>query len=103
VSKLIEFLEKMGQDATLRHATPAQLADALARSGLEVSACAAILMKDQRLLEALLDANANICCMVARPMKEDDEEEEVEEEGDEGGKTEKPKSVKSHARTRRAA
>jgi hypothetical protein len=102
VSKLIEFLEKMGQDASLRHATPAKLVEALMRSDLNDSEREAILRKDQRLLEAMLDARANVCCMVAKPMREEPDEAEEEKEETEK-KDDKPKSVKPQAAARRVA
>lgn len=76
---IIDFLEKMGQDAELRNATDAELEAALKQAGIDGSARAAILWKDQRLLESLLHADTNVCCMIARPMREDEEEEEAEE------------------------
>ena len=108
MSKIIEFLEQLGQDATLRYATDAELEAALLQAGLSASDRTAILGKDQRLLEALLDAKANICCMVANPKEPDPdgltvpgekEDREVKEKKDD-----KAKSLKSpDAPARRAA
>jgi hypothetical protein len=97
VSKIIEFLEKWGQDADLRHASNAELNVALMHADIDDSARAVVLQKDQRLLEELLDAGANVCCMIATPMEEDDDEEEAEEKKEvEADKNDKASGVKSH-------
>jgi hypothetical protein len=97
VSKIIEFLEKLGQDADLRHATTAELNAALMHADIDDSARAVVLQKDQRLLEELLDAGSNVCCMIAMPQTEDDEEEEAEEEKEvEADKNDKASGMKSH-------
>ncbi len=82
MSNVIEFLEKMGQDALLRHATPAELDEALIRAGIEPALRAAVLDPDSTLLESLLGANHNIFCAVNVPHEEEEEEREDEEEGE---------------------
>jgi hypothetical protein len=77
---VIDFLEQMGRDAQLRFATGLEVEAALTRAGIEPSVRAAILGGDQLLLESLVGASHNICCMINVP----DEEEESEEEDDEG-------------------
>jgi hypothetical protein len=93
VSNVIDFLERFGQDADLRHATDEAVAEALRNAGIEPALQAAVLDKDQRALEALLGADTNVCCMI---YKEDEEEETEEEEDDEDDEhepdEEKPKS-----------
>lgn len=83
MSDIIDFLEKLGQDATLRNATRSELESALLQSGFDASARAAVLQKSSRELETLLHANSNICCMVARPMRED-EDDDAEPDTDKG-------------------
>jgi hypothetical protein len=102
VSNVIDFLERFGQDADLRHATDAAVAEALRNAGIEPALQAAVLDKDQRALEALLGADTNVCCMV---FKEDEEEEETEEEeGDEDDEHEPDEDKpKAQVRSRRLA
>jgi hypothetical protein len=106
VSKIIEFLEQLGQDATLRYATDAELEAALLQAGLNPADRTAILGKDQRLLEALLDAKANVCCMVANPKEPDPDGLKEAEEGErevKEKKDDKAKSLKSPAAPARRA
>jgi hypothetical protein len=82
MSNVIDFLDQMGRDAQLRSATALEVEAALLRAGIEPRARAAILGGDQLLLESLVGASHNICCMINVP----DEEEESEEEDDDDGK-----------------
>jgi hypothetical protein len=72
MSEVIEFLEQLGKDANLRHASQAEIGQALARTQIDPSVQAAILNEDQRQLEALLGADTNVCCMIFVPEDEDD-------------------------------
>lgn len=83
---VIDFLERMGQDADLRHASREMLEEALQNSGIEPALRAALLGEDRRGLEALLGTESTVCCII---WKEDEEEEEEEEEEDEDEKEEK--------------
>jgi hypothetical protein len=78
MSSVIDFLERMGQDARLRHASRDDLERVLASAKIDQELQAAILAKDQALLEVLL-GNINICCMVD-PSKEDEGEDEDAED-----------------------
>jgi hypothetical protein len=80
VSNVIDFLERFGQDAGLRHATSDAVAEALKSAGIDPELRAAILAKDQWTLEALLGADTNVCCMTNKPEDEEEEEEEDDEE-----------------------
>jgi len=80
VLNLIDFLERCGQDAELRHASAEVMEEALRGIGIEPTLRTAILNKDQRALEALLGADTNVCCMVHR--EDEEEEEEPEDEDD---------------------
>jgi hypothetical protein len=80
VSNVIDFLERFGQDADLRHAPSDALAEALKSAGIDPELRAAILGKDQRTLEALLGADTNVCCMTNKPEDEEEEPEEDDEE-----------------------
>ena len=82
MSDTIEFLERLGRDAQLRHASHEQIGQALARTAIDPRLQAAILNEDQQQLETLLGADTNVCCMIFVPEDEDDvppEEEFVRE------------------------
>ena len=80
MSNVMDFLEKWGRDAQLRHATGAELEQALLRAGIEPAERAAILGADRCTLESLLGAGSRIVCAVFAPEKEEEEEEEDGEE-----------------------
>jgi hypothetical protein len=74
MSNVIDFLEKWGQDAQLRHATSAELEQALLRAGIEPAERAAILGADRCTLESLLGARSRLVCAILVPEEEADEE-----------------------------
>ena len=80
MSNVIDFLERFGQDAGLRHAPSDAVAEALKSAGIDPELRAAILANDQRTLEALLGADTNVCCMTNKPEDEEEEPEEDDEE-----------------------
>jgi hypothetical protein len=69
MSDVIDFLEKLGQDSTLRHATGAQLQGAM--SDLDPQLRAALMAGDRQTIEALLGTD-NVCCLVNAPMQGDE-------------------------------
>jgi hypothetical protein len=77
MSNVINFLERVGQDAQLRHASEDELLLALASAQIDPALQAALIAKDQARLEVLLAANANVCCGL-HPGKEDDDDSEEE-------------------------
>jgi hypothetical protein len=93
VSNLIDLLERIGQDADLRHAAGEMLEEALRNAGIDPALRAAILGKDQRVLEDLVGAQPNICCTVHREDEEEEEEEEPEEEEEHEGEDEDEKAM----------
>jgi Skp family chaperone for outer membrane proteins len=86
MSNVIDFLEKWGQDSQLRHATSAELEQALLRAGIEPAERAAIFGADRCALESLLGARGRVVCAIFAP-----EEEENEEEDEDGEEKEKEK------------
>ena len=92
MSNVIDFLEQMGRDAQLRSATGLEVEAALIQAGIEPGVRAAILGGDRLLLESLVGANHNICCMINVP----EEEEESEEEDDEGGEEKEDEGEDDH-------
>ena len=81
MSNVIDFLERMGQDAQLRHASRSEVELVLKDAQIDPELQAAILAKDRATLETLL-GHVNVCCMLA-PAKEDEEEEESPSRDDE--------------------
>ena len=83
MSNVIDFLQRLGQDADLRHAPRAALELALGEADIDPALREALLGADQRKLESLLGADTNVCAMIAPGKKEEDEEEDEDEEDDE--------------------
>jgi len=83
VSNVIDFLQRLDQDADLRHAPRAALELALAEADIDPALREALLGADQRKLESLLGADTNVCAMVSPGKKEEDEEEDEDDFDDE--------------------
>lgn len=78
MSNVIDFLERMGQDARLRHASQNEVELALVSEQVDLDLQAAILAKNSSHLGALLGQGV-FCCM-QEPGKEDDDEDDDTEE-----------------------
>jgi hypothetical protein len=87
VSNVIDFLERLGRDAELRHASDEAVNEALREAGIDPAVRQAIVGKDQCELERLLGGDTTVCCLIHSP--DDDEEEEDEEHEDEEDEDEK--------------
>ena len=83
MSNVIDFLERFGRDAELRHASDEAVEAALTQAGIEPALRLAIVGKDQGALERLLGADTNVCCLVNKPDEEEEEDDDVEEDDDE--------------------
>ena len=66
MSDVIDFLEKLGQDSALRHAS---LDSVLAQARLSPEVRAALASRDAGALAALL-GSANVCCLINAPQEE---------------------------------
>lgn len=93
---VIEFLERMGQDASLREASGPELETALADAAIDETVRAAILDQDGSQLQALLGKGP----LFAVLMPDEDEEEEGDEDEDE---EERPSEDRLHAQGADAA
>jgi hypothetical protein len=81
----------MGRDAHWRHITGEAMEAALIQAGIEPPARAAILGENRALLESLVGAGPNICCLVNHPEEEEKpREDEDEDEDDEDEKKKEP-------------
>ena len=76
MSNVIDFLERVGQDAQLRQGSQNEMELAMTRAQIDPELQAAIVAKDQSLLEMLLGQGI-LCCM-QMPGKEDEDEDEDE-------------------------
>lgn len=83
---VIEFLDQLGRNARLRHATPAELERAITAAGIDPELRSALLGDDPLRLGALLGAQPNVCCLVVKPDPAEPDEDEEEEEDEEDDK-----------------
>lgn len=97
MSNVIDFLERLGKDAQLRHAPDSALEQALINAQIDPAVREAILLRDQRRLEDLLGANANVCCVIYAPMQEEGDEEDEEKRQDDGEAPDEEKAVRLRA------
>jgi hypothetical protein len=77
MADIIEFLERLGRDASLRHAPEAVLEQALRDAQIDPQLHAALMRGDQTEVEAVLGVN-NVCCMVFVPVPPGADETEPE-------------------------
>jgi hypothetical protein len=80
MSRAIDFLERLGQDAGLRHAAPEDLQSLLAEAGLQPDVQRTVLASDVDRLYALLGGAASICVQFPADEEEEGEGEEEEEQ-----------------------
>jgi len=79
VTEIIDFLQKLGQDAQLRHAGYGEIRAALAAARIDKVAADAILAGDERTLAQYLAAPSEVCCLIFVPRREDEEPEKDDE------------------------
>jgi len=85
MSNVIEFLEKLGQDAQLRDAPQEELAAALAEAQVEAPYCSAILAKDASQLQDLLGLRPMLYVLMPAEEEEEEDGEDEEEHEEEPG------------------
>lgn len=77
----IEFLDRLGSNARLRHAAPGEIEKALDDAAIDPGLRSALLADDVLRLGELLGAQRNVCCLIVKPdPAQPDEEEEDEDE-----------------------
>lgn len=81
MTDVLDFLERLGQDAQLRHGSQDDLELALSNTGLASELQSAILAKDPARLGTLLGQVPQ--CNVFFPSKEDEEQDDESEETEE--------------------
>lgn len=98
MSSVIEFLERMGADALLRHASHEDIAVALEESQVEADIGAAIIARSTSDLYALLDLRP-MFHVQNNPGREEEEEEEEGEDDEEAPSQRKLAELPSARRT----
>jgi hypothetical protein len=83
MSSVIEFLERMGADAQLRHASQDEIAVALEQSQIDSALGAAIIARSTADLYSLLDLRPMFHTLENPGREDEDEEGEGEDEGEE--------------------
>ena len=83
MSKVISLLQRLGEDAALRHADRATLERALLEMELDPELRAALLDADPQRLAALLGAPAKVVCAIFPGKTPDDDEDDKDDEPDE--------------------
>jgi hypothetical protein len=86
MTTLIEFLEKMGSDAQLRGSCGEDLVRAMETAGIDAAAREALLSQDQRDLEELMGASANVFASLEAPEDEGEAPVTPPSTPDDGGK-----------------
>lgn len=76
MTDVIDFLERLGQDSTLRRVP---LESTLNGAELSGEVRAALAKRDQRTLESLLGVS-NVCCLVNAPIEEDQKDSPVKKD-----------------------
>jgi hypothetical protein len=75
MSDIIDLLERLGQDARLRHATRPEIEQNLQDANVSLDVRTAFTTGDQRQLESLLGLDGNVCCIIYMPREMPDAEE----------------------------
>ena len=102
MSDVIDFIERLGQDSALRYASRQVVDRVLSETQLTPAMRIALVNADQRMLESLLGADTNVCCVVNAPLgDEDDEDAKPRKAEDE--KSKDVESVASQSRLSRVA
>jgi hypothetical protein len=73
MSNVIDFLERLGQDSSLRYASSAVLEGAAREGQMTPQLWAALKACDRSVIESVLGANSNVCCMTHAPIEGEDE------------------------------
>lgn len=72
MADVIEFIERMGKDAQLRHASAAVLEQAMRDAQMSPGARAALLRGDRAEIQAILGGESNVCCVIYAPEPDGD-------------------------------
>jgi len=101
MSDIIDLIERMGQDSALRYASRPVLDKVMSEARVSPELRAALASGDQRLLESVLGATTNVCCVVNAPLTEEDEDATPRKANDDKSKA--PQAVSSQLPLSRVA
>jgi hypothetical protein len=101
MSDVIDFIERLGQDSALRYASRQVVDRVLSEAQVSPEMRIALASRDQPLLESLLGATTNVCCIVEAPLTEEDEDAKPRKANDE--KSTDGESIASQLRLSRVA
>ena len=99
MTDVIDFLERMGQDAHLRNGSQDEVELALASAEIAPELRVPILARDEQGLQALL-GQAPFCCLInpATPDEDEDDEQDDEQEQCDGSCKEDKEANKDQSR-----
>ena len=87
MSDVIDFIERLGQDSALRYASRQVVDRVLSEARVTPEMRLALTSRDQRLLESLLRATTNVCCIVEAPLREEGEDAKPRKEKSKDGES----------------
>ena len=74
---VVDFLERLGGDASARDAAPAEVERRLIDAGVGTAIRAALVAGDRKEFERLLGAKSNVCCIIDPAVEDEDEDEDA--------------------------
>jgi hypothetical protein len=74
---VVDFLERLGGDASARDAAPLEAERRLIEAGVGSAMRAALVAGDRKEFERLLGAKSNVCCIVDPALEDEDEDDEA--------------------------
>jgi len=98
---VIDFLQRLGEDSTLRYASRPVLDRALIEAQMSPELRVALASSDQRLLETLLGTSTKVCCLIYKPLGDEDEDEKPQKGKD--GKSKDGDSISNRLQLSRIA
>jgi hypothetical protein len=101
MTDVIDFIERLGQDSGLRYASGQVVDRVLSEAQFSPEMRIALASRDQSLLESLLGATTNVCCLINAPLGEEEENAKPVKANEEKGKG--GESIASQLRLSRVA
>jgi hypothetical protein len=86
MTDIIDLIERMGQDSALRYASRPVLDKVMGEARVSPELRTALTSGDRQLLESLLGATGNVCCIVEAPLTEEDEDTKPRKANDDKSK-----------------
>lgn len=77
MSTIIEVLERVGADSSLRHSSRQELSEVLSSEGVEPVLSSAVLSGDLMMLQTTLHVEQPVCCLIYTPEDTDSKDEDI--------------------------